>query len=107
MLGVEPITGATKVERRQELADTFQNGKAKVIVATIGSFSTGVNLHSASNMVFNDFSWVPGIMEQAKFRIIRVGQKDRCTFHYIMGSFQDEYIFKRLKEKLETIGAVV
>lgn len=107
MLGVEPITGATKVERRQELADTFQNGKAKVIVATIGSFSTGVNLHSASNMVFNDLSWVPGIMEQAKFRIIRVGQKDRCTFHYIMGSFQDEYIHKKLKEKIETIGAVV
>lgn len=106
-LGAVAITGQTSVNRRQELADEFMAGKSRVIVATIGSFSTGIDLISAFNMVFNDFNWVPGNMEQAMYRIRRIGQTVRCVFHYIMGSHQDKVIWETLKEKIEVIRKVV
>lgn len=106
-LGVPGITGQTDMDVRQRLADEFMEGKSKVVVATIGSFSTGIDLYSAANMVFNDFAFVPGDMEQAMYRIRRIGQTRRCIFHFMMGSIQDFKIWEILKEKLETIGAVV
>lgn len=104
---VTHIDGNTKDERRMTAATQFQRGETNVIVATIGSFSTGVNLQCAFNMVLNDFPWSVGVLEQAKFRIIRVGQKHRCQFHYMMGSYQDNYIFNRLMEKKEVIKEVL
>lgn len=106
-LGVTPITGETQMSIRQRLADQFQKGESKVIVATIGSFSTGIDLFSSFNMVFNDLPFVPGVLEQAKFRIRRIGQKNRCIFHYILGSIQDQKILKILQEKIETIERVI
>jgi len=106
-LGTTAITGKTDMNVRTRMGEYFQSGKLKVLVATIGSFSTGVDLQSGFNMVFNDFPWVSGVLEQAKFRIKRVGQKERCVFHYIVGSAQDEIILNRLEDKSNTIKAVV
>jgi len=106
-LGVKVITGQTPPEVRSRLANAFQANESEVIVATIGSFSTGVNLQNAHNMVFNDYNWVPGQMEQAKFRIVRVGQKKRCKFHYMIGSKQDEYILGKLEAKISTINSII
>lgn len=102
-LGQKAVTGTTDMDWRMRKAEEFQKGDLDCIVATIGAFSTGVNLHNAFNMIFNDPPWVPGTMDQAKFRIIRVGQKNECTFHYMIGSPQDEYIYKVLSEKIEVI----
>jgi len=106
-LGVSGITGQTDMKIRQRLADEFQAGKNRVIVATIGSFSTGIDLIAAHNMVFNDFNWVPGNMEQAMYRILRIGQKFRCIFHRIIGSIQDHTIIGKLEEKMKTIKEVI
>ena len=106
-LGVVGITGQTPMSLRQEMADKFMAGESKVIVATIGSLSTGIDLFSAANMVFNDPPFVPGWMEQAMYRIRRIGQTRRCIFHYIIGSIQDQKIYKILKEKMETIKQVI
>ena len=105
--GVDGITGQMDMAKRQELADEFMAKRSKVIVATIGSFSTGIDLYSAHTMVFNDANFVPGNMSQAMYRIRRIGQKNRCTFHFIIGSFQDEIIYRILSEKIRTIKEVV
>lgn len=107
-LGVTPITGETPMKIRQKIADDFMSLESeKVIVATIGSFSTGIDLYSSFNMVFNDLPFVPGVLEQAKFRIRRIGQNKRCIFHFILGSIQDQKILKILKEKITTIERVI
>ena len=106
-LGVKPITGKTDMGWRQRYADDFQAGNLRVLVATIGSFSTGVNLQNGFNMVFSDPPWISGLLQQAKFRIIRVGQKNRCIFHYMLGTRQSQYIYERLEGKDATIKAVV
>lgn len=105
-LGVTGITGQTPMKRRQELADEFMEGKSTVIVATIGSFSTGIDLYAAANMVFNDLPFVPGMLAQAMYRIRRIGQTRHCIFHFILGSIQDGIIRGILRDKIETIEKV-
>lgn len=107
LFGVVGITGATKMALRQQMADDFMAGKSKVIVATIGSFSTGIDLIAANNLVFNDFNFVPGNMDQAKYRIRRIGQTKTCFFHYIISSFQDEIILSKIEEKQSVIDQII
>lgn len=106
-LGVPPITGGTSKMERARLGKEFQEGRMKYIVATIKSFSTGVNLTAANHLVFNDISWSPGDMEQAECRIVRLGQTRPCTIHRILASQQDEKILHTIEAKKETIRAVL
>jgi len=105
-LKLKPITGATPMSERQRIANEFQNGSDKILVATYGSFSTGVTLTACSNMILNDMNWVPGVIEQAIGRILRIGQKSNCVIHRIFGSFTDQYISEKLSSKEETIKKV-
>lgn len=104
--GVEAITGQTPAATRQKMASDFQFKKTQVIVATIGSFSTGVTLTRANNMVFNDYPWVPGDLEQAEHRINRIGQNRHCVYHRILGSTQDRYILETIEAKKATIKQI-
>lgn len=105
--GVRGITGATPVKVRNQIETDFQAGTQKVIVATIGSFSTGVNLTAANNIVVNDFPWVPGDLDQMSHRIQRIGQTKPCVVHRVLGSPQDAYILKVIESKKNTIAKVV
>lgn len=101
--GTIGITGEMPVAERQRLAKEFQAGVSDVIVGTIKALSTGYTLTRANNVVFNDFPWVPGDMEQAEFRINRIGQTKQCVVHRIIGSKQDEYILRVIENKKEVI----
>lgn len=102
---VEPITGSMPAKKRGEMADRFQAGEGKVLVATIGSLKEGKDLFRANHLIFNDLCWVPGDMKQVINRMRVVGKKHKCTAHRIFGSPQDEYIAGVLDEKMETIEA--
>jgi len=105
--GVEAITGKMPVSKRMEIVKQFQEGDLQVFPATIGAASTGLTLTAANHMIFNDISWVPGNNEQAKKRIMRIGQKNTCTTAYIVGSFQDQYILNTVRSKMATIKEVL
>lgn len=100
---VPAITGKMPADQRTQLGLDFQAGKSDVIAATIGSFSTGVDLDPCRDLVFNDFSWVPGDNNQAIYRIKRMTQKFRPRIHNLFASIQDEKIWDTLKAKLEVI----
>ena len=106
-LGVTAITGKTTIKNRELLKERFQNGDAKVLVATIGSFSTGQTLTASNHIVFNDIPWVPGDLEQAYFRIKRIGQTKTCFFHHIHGSPQNAYILQTIQRKAKTINRAI
>lgn len=97
------LTGEISAKERQKIADDFQRGRCPVIVGTIKAMGTGLTLTRANNVVFNDFSWVPGDIEQAEFRINRIGQTRPCVSHRILGSPQDEYILRTIENKKTTI----
>jgi SNF2 family DNA or RNA helicase len=105
--GVEPIHGGTSDKNKQRIKDSFQNGKEKVLSATIGGFSEGVTLTAAHHMVINDPNWVPGNMKQAYKRIDRLTQTKQCTVHLMINSSQSRFIYKTLTDKQDTINLVV
>jgi SNF2 family DNA or RNA helicase len=105
--GVEPIIGSMTVEKRHRIVEGFKYGKTKVLVGTIGSMSTGLNLTNSNHIVFNDLSWVPGENLQAEKRIHRIGQDKTCFVHRILGSYQDAHITKLITSKMKVIKGVV
>jgi SNF2 family DNA or RNA helicase len=105
-LNVKAITGSMNMIERQKIANDFQNGALNVLVATIGSFSTGVTLTACHNLVANDLPWTPSLVEQMEGRIQRIGQKSVCVVHKIFGSITDQNINSKLFSKSEIIKNV-
>lgn len=97
--GCALIDGGVTADKRQVIIDEFQKGKHKFMVVTIGAGSTGYNMTAASDLIFNDLSWVPGDNAQARKRIDRIGQKNKCVVHYILGGRIDLMIKKNLLSK--------
>lgn len=104
---VPAITGKMNPNSRMQLGLDFQAGKSRVIAATIKSFSTGINLTRANNLVLNDYAWVPGDIKQVIHRIQRRGQTKKCVIHRILGSPQDRTILETVESKNQTIEKVV
>lgn len=103
--GTQAITGDMSISKRQEIYEKFTKGRqSRVLVATIGSFSVGVNLVNTCNLVFNDISWIPGDNYQALKRIHRIGQTRTCTIHYMLGGLLDGDILRKVQEKMKVIN---
>lgn len=105
-LNTKAITGSMNMNERNLIADLFQNGNSRVLVATIGSFSTGVTLTACHNLVANDLPWTPSSIAQMIGRISRIGQKSVCVVHKIFGSLTDQHISSKLFAKSEVIKNV-
>ena len=101
------ITGATPMKKRDEYKEFFQEKRIDVLVATIGSMSTGHTLTAASNIVFNDLSFVPGDIAQAEKRIHRIGQEKTCIIHRIFWGQMDAYLAKQLDKKIATMKEIL
>lgn len=104
---VEPITGQMSPNKRMEIGRRFQSGEGRILVATVKSFSTGIDLTRANNLVFNDYPWVPGDIKQTIYRIHRRNQKRHCTIHRILGSPEDAKILETLESKASDIAKVI
>lgn len=100
------ISGKIPQAVRQRIKDKFVSGESRVLVATIKSYSEGVDLSVANHLVFNDLPFVPGELNQAEMRVQGYNQKKPVTIHRILGSPQDKTILKMLTTKSEVIKAV-
>lgn len=103
----EVIQGGLSEKKREAIKERFQAGTIDVLLATIGSFSTGVTLTRAHHLVFNDLPWVPALLQQAMDRIHRLGQTETCFIHYMTGPVVGKKILRSIKEKLRTIKKVL
>ncbi len=101
---VRALNGRVPAHTRMQAVQDFQDGEGRVLVATIGALSAGVNLTRASHMIINDESWVPGDNKQTVYRIQRLGQKSNCFVHRMV-SEASKYIRKTLIDKQLTIDA--
>lgn len=101
--GVKAITGKVPAKRRSQMAKDFQSGKGKILVATVGALKEGQDLYRSNDIVLNDYPWVPGDLKQVVNRIRRMGDKNPCIVHRILGSPQDEKIIDALTEKMRVI----
>jgi SNF2 family DNA or RNA helicase len=101
------ITGSTPMQDRQPLVDRLNSGDLDVLLGTFGAMSSGYNMTGANLMVVNDPPWIPGDYEQAKKRILRLGQTRVCRVVRVIGSKVVEKIYDTLEDKMRTINKVM
>lgn len=103
-LGV--IVGGVQAEERAKLVDAFQNGQKDCLILSIRAAGVGITLTRARVAVFVEEDWTPAMMEQARRRILRIGQKNFCLYYYLRfpDSF-DEMVSKAVKAKAKNIDA--
>jgi SNF2 family DNA or RNA helicase len=68
------MTGKTSKKQRDEVVKKFQEGDAKVFLATLKTGGEGLTLTAADKVVLLDPAWHPAGNQQAQDRVNRIGQ---------------------------------
>ena len=100
-IGYSCIYGATK--DRQEQVSRFQcDPNCTVFVGQIATAGLGITLTAASTMVFYSLDYSMSNFEQTKARIHRMGQKNECTYIYLIAKgTMDSKILGALRNKAD------
>lgn len=77
------IMGSVK-DRDDQVAQFQTNPDVKVFVGQIATAGLGITLTAASTMVFYSMDYSMSNFEQTKARIHRVGQRENCTYIYLI-----------------------
>lgn len=98
---MEPITGAIDPKRRQEIVDAFSKAEdGAVLVSQVQAGGTGLNIQSASVIIFCEPQIKPSIENQAIARAYRMGQvRDVLVYRLLADDTVDEQIMEILKGK--------
>ena len=102
------ITGETSLKERQAIVEDFQNNPdTKLIVLNIKAGGVGLTLTAASNVLFLEFPWTPGELEQAIDRCHRIGQQNSVTAWFFVGKDTiDEEIIGMIGIKQNVVSQV-
>lgn len=98
---MEPITGDISPQRRQEIVDAFAKAEdGAVLVSQVQAGGTGLNIQSASVIIFCEPQIKPSIENQAISRAYRMGQvRDVLVYRLLADDTIDEQIMELLKNK--------
>ncbi len=101
--------GPMSDKEKQRSVDSFQNNdKTNVFIGNIISAGVGITLTKASVVIFNSFSWVPGINEQGEDRSFRIGQNENVNVYYQL--FEDTIstrMWETLINKKDVIATIM
>ncbi|AWB35087.1 DEAD/DEAH box helicase [Orrella marina] len=76
------LTGQT--QKRGELVDAFQAGKASIFLISLKAGGVGLNLTAADTVILYDPWWNPAIERQAMDRVHRIGQDKPVFVHRLI-----------------------
>ena len=94
------LYGLLKQEEKNQNIKDFQDGKVRFLIAHPKSGGMGLTFVNCSYMVWFSLSYSQEEHSQANDRIYRIGQKNNCTYIYILAKDTiDEVIYKALKRK--------
>lgn len=101
--GEEPLFyhGGCSVKERNEMVDKFQHHRnERILILTIKSAGTGLNLTAASHIIHYDLWWNPAVEAQATDRAYRIGQDKNVMVHrFITRSTFEERINEMIQNK--------
>jgi SWI/SNF-related matrix-associated actin-dependent regulator 1 of chromatin subfamily A len=103
------ITGETSVAKRQTLVNVFQSDHSyRVALLSISAAGVGLNLFSASRVVFMELIWNDKDMIQAEDRAHRKGQTSVVVVTYLsLPQSIDELIWQSIVKKQNIASIVV
>ena len=86
----------------------YDNGEVMVLCSNLlGGLNEGQNLQSGSHVIFMNMWWNPGVIEQCRDRMHRIGQMKNVEMHVIQAKDTiDAYIQAKLNEKVDMAAAV-
>ena len=95
------LYGEMSQKEKNKSIEDFQNGKYRLLLAHPLSGGFGVNFQQCcSYVIWFSLSYSSEQHSQANDRIYRIGQKNKCTYFYIMAKDSiDETIYKVLTQK--------
>jgi len=89
--GRETKSSSDKDQKKQDIADLYNEGKIKVIIGSTSAMGEGMDLQvKTSNIYHLDIPWTPGAYRQRNGRGIRFGNENKhVDVHYLFmrGSF--------------------
>ena len=96
------LHGSQSRQEKTDVIDTFQeNPDYRILVATLKTGGTGLNLTAASNVIHYDLWWNPAVENQATDRVHRIGQKnDVMVYRFITKGTLEETIDSIVKKKI-------
>lgn len=98
------IDGSTPRERRDEYVKDFQEGRVDYACLSMLAAGTGITLTRATNILFAELYFVPGVLMQAEDRAHRIGLQSPLTVTYVIANGSlDNHMFKRATSKLSTL----
>ena len=98
------IDGSTPQEKRDEYVKDFQEGRVDYCCLSMLAAGTGITLTRATNILFAELFFVPGVLMQAEDRAHRIGLEEPLTVTYVIANGSlDAHMFKNIKKKLSTL----
>ncbi len=107
--GVAVIDGNTPADDRLQISKLFLSSlsSTKVIIMSVAG-AEGIDLYSASDVIFVEREWTPAKEEQAEARLHRIGQKNPVNAWYLVArDTVDEKINELVQEKRKVFGQVI
>jgi SNF2 family DNA or RNA helicase len=101
------ISGETK-DRTEQVQRFQEDPEVTVFIGQIATAGLGITLTAASTLVFYSYDYNFANFEQSKARIHRVGQKNPCTYIYLVAkNTVDEKILLALRNKKELAKSLI
>ena len=98
------IDGTTPQEKRDEYVKDFQEGRVDYACLSMLAAGTGITLTRATNILFAELYFVPGVLMQAEDRAHRIGLQEPLTVTYVIANGSlDTHMFKKATTKLSTL----
>ena len=102
------VDGRTELTNRQTAIDTFQNDPKCMVFLASTAMGMGVTLTAASNALFVERQWTPGIEEQMEDRLHRIGQTNGVLIHYMQVEHSlDEKMDRLVENKRAVLNEVL
>lgn len=100
------INGDTPLNSRSEICRIFrENTCVSALICQIKAVGEGFDLSCARHVVFVEYSWNPGDMEQCYKRVHRKGVEGTTSVHYLVASNSlDDYKLTNLMNKEEVVS---
>lgn len=102
------LDGATPVQERGNLVNSFNEGIGKVFLISLKAGGTGLNLTGADTVIHYDPWWNPAVEEQATDRAYRIGQKNSVyVMKLVAKGTIEEKILALQEKKRQLIDTVI
>ena len=102
------VDGRTPTQNRQEMIDKFQDNENCMVFLASTAMGMGVTLTAASNALFVERQWTPGLEEQMEDRIHRIGQDKGVVIHYMqIENSIDEKMSKLVEYKRHILDEIL